>query len=170
MGTEAMEHFNIGDKVIVVKNTERIPEEARLGEHGKIVGFKSNDCIVEFDGKLLGYIVYHDLAKDTWETIRFEETPECSMKMANWARKVKSTFSVEYGLDNVTFKLGDDEFHLGEEIKYQTTIDTTVAVQTCPKCKGTGMCQIAPGVRGIKVCPVCKGKKMITDNKDVRGR
>lgn len=32
-----MEHFNIGDKVIVVKNTERIPEEARLGEHGKIV-------------------------------------------------------------------------------------------------------------------------------------
>ena len=32
------------------------------------------------------------------------------------------------------------------------------------------MCQIAPGVRGIKVCPVCKGKKMITDNKDVRGR
>lgn len=50
-----MEHFNIGDKVIVVKNTERIPEEARLGEHGKIVGFKSNDCIVEFDGKLLGY-------------------------------------------------------------------------------------------------------------------
>ncbi len=46
-----MEHFNIGDKVIVVKNTERIPEEARLGEHGKIVGFKSNDCIVEFDGK-----------------------------------------------------------------------------------------------------------------------
>lgn len=97
-----MEHFNIGDKVIVVKNTERIPEEARLGEHGKIVGFKSNDCIVEFDGKLLGYIVYHDLAKDTWETIRFEETPECFMKMANWARKVKSTFSVEYGLDNVT--------------------------------------------------------------------
>ena len=159
MGTEAMEHFNIGDKVIVVKNTERIPEEARLGEHGKIVGFKSNDCIVEFDGKLLGYIVYHDLAKDTWETIRFEETPECFMKMANWARKVKSTFSVEYGLDNVTFKLGDDEFHLGEKIKYQTTIDTTVAVQTCPKCKGTGMCQIAPGVRGIKVCPVCKGKK-----------
>lgn len=72
MGTEAMEHFNIGDKVIVVKNTERIPEEARLGEHGKIVGFKSNDCIVEFDGKLLGYIVYHDLAKDTWETIRKE--------------------------------------------------------------------------------------------------
>lgn len=165
-----MEHFNIGDKVIVVKNTERIPEEARLGEHGKIVGFKSNDCIVEFDGKLLGYIVYHDLAKDTWETIRFEETPECFMKMANWARKVKSTFSVEYGLDNVTFKLGDDEFHLGEKIKYQTTIDTTVAVQTCSKCKGTGMCQIAPGVRGIKVCPVCKGKKMITDNKDVRGR
>lgn len=111
-----MEHFNIGDKVIVVKNTERIPEEARLGEHGKIVGFKSNDCIVEFDGKLLGYIVYHDLAKDTWETIRFEETPECFMKMANWARKVKSTFSVEYGLDNVTFKLGDDEFHLGEKL------------------------------------------------------
>ena len=130
-----MEHFNIGDKVIVVKNTERIPEKAKLGEHGKIVGFKSNDCIVEFDGKLLGYIVYHDLAKDTWETIRFEETPECFMKMANWARKVKSTFSVEYGLDNVTFKLGDDEFHLGEKIKYQTTIDTTVAVQTCPSCR-----------------------------------
>lgn len=125
-----MEHFNIGDKVIVVKNTERIPEEARLGERGKIVGFKSNDCIVEFDGKLLGYIVYHDLAKDTWETIRFEETPECFMKMANWARKVKSTFSVEYRLDNVTFKLGDDEFHLGEKIKYQTTIDTTV----CARC------------------------------------
>ena len=48
-----MEHFNIGDKVIVVKNTERIPEEARLGEHGKIVGFKSNDCIVEFESRLL---------------------------------------------------------------------------------------------------------------------
>lgn len=48
--------------------------------------------------------------------------------------------------------------------------DVIWASPPCPKCNGTGMCQIAPGVRGIKVCPVCKGKKMITDNKDVRGR
>ena len=31
----------------------------------------------------------------------------------------------------------------------------------CKHCKGTGIVQIAPNVRGLKVCPYCNGKKKI---------
>lgn len=31
----------------------------------------------------------------------------------------------------------------------------------CKQCKGTGIIQIAPNVRGLKVCPYCNGEKKI---------
>ena len=30
-------------------------------------------------------------------------------------------------------------------------------METCPKCNGTGLVQIAPNVRGLKKCPFCNG-------------
>jgi DnaJ-class molecular chaperone len=32
-----------------------------------------------------------------------------------------------------------------------------IEMETCPKCNGTGLVQIAPNVRGLKKCPFCNG-------------
>jgi DnaJ-class molecular chaperone len=32
-----------------------------------------------------------------------------------------------------------------------------IEMETCPKCNGTGLVQIAPNVRGLKRCPSCNG-------------
>ena len=32
-----------------------------------------------------------------------------------------------------------------------------IEIETCPKCNGTGLVQIAPNVRGLKRCPYCNG-------------
>ena len=32
-----------------------------------------------------------------------------------------------------------------------------IEIETCPKCNGTGLVQIAPNVRGLKRCPFCNG-------------
>ena len=49
--------FKLGDKVKVVKNSERIPYESMIGMVGIIYGFKCGDCLIEFkDGTKTGII------------------------------------------------------------------------------------------------------------------
>ena len=38
----------------------------------------------------------------------------------------------------------------------------------CKNCKGTGMIQIGPNIRGVKTCPICKGKGTFSNNENIR--
>ena len=42
----------------------------------------------------------------------------------------------------------------------------TNKAKKCKNCKGTGMVQIAPGIRGIRRCPLCKGTGKIEGRKE----
>lgn len=45
--------FRAGDKVAVVKNTERTLQESHIGMVGEVVGTRSRDCLVRFvDGSV----------------------------------------------------------------------------------------------------------------------
>lgn len=46
-----MEHkFNIGDRVRVVSNSERLPRKSYINQSGTVQGFRGRDCWVQFDG------------------------------------------------------------------------------------------------------------------------
>ena len=55
------EMFNVGDKVKVVKNSERRKRHARIGEIGDVIGYKANDCVVKFEDESIVYVRYSDL-------------------------------------------------------------------------------------------------------------
>lgn len=56
--------FKFGDKVKVVRNSERVPYESMIGMVGIIYGFRCRDCFIEFsDGTKLG-IIQDDLELD----------------------------------------------------------------------------------------------------------
>jgi len=56
--------FKIGDKVTVVKNSERTFAFSFVGRRGKIIGFKSDDAIIRFGNNEhdIAYITISDLA------------------------------------------------------------------------------------------------------------
>lgn len=64
MCNKSNELFAFGDRVVVVKNSERIHECAKVGEHGIVVGRVCNDYIVKFDDGSTHYIWYVDLEKE----------------------------------------------------------------------------------------------------------
>lgn len=53
--------FKIGDRVKVVRNSERILSENRIGTEGVVVGFKSMDCVIEFNNGYRIGIIQDDL-------------------------------------------------------------------------------------------------------------
>lgn len=36
-------------------------------------------------------------------------------------------------------------------------------MKKCKNCKGKGLVQVAPNIKGLKKCPYCKGKGKIED-------
>ena len=58
------ELFAVGDRVVVVKNSERIHGYAKVGKHGMVIGHVCNDCIVKFDDGSTHCIWYIDLEKE----------------------------------------------------------------------------------------------------------
>lgn len=61
--------FRPGDKVAVVKNTERIPQASCIGMVGEVVGNCSRDCLVRFvDGSV------HAIFEDDLETYNSSTT------------------------------------------------------------------------------------------------
>lgn len=64
MNSKSREIFTIGDRVVVMKNSERIPEYAKIGEHGTVIGYACDDCKIEFDDGSIVYIWYIDLEKE----------------------------------------------------------------------------------------------------------
>lgn len=43
---------------------------------------------------------------------------------------------------------------------------STNKAKKCKNCKGTGMVQIAPNVKGVKQCPLCEGTGKIEGRKE----
>ena len=166
-----MNKFEIGDRVIVTKNSNRNNFLSFLGERGKIIGYKASlysdniDYTINFDNGKLYYICENDLSPDMWKTIKFEDTKECYEKMANLARKTHSSFSVEYYFNQVIFKLDDEEYHIGEELEYQTLVDTDIIVEPCPCCGGSGITSKSIVTRR---CSVCNGHRMVSSYRDYK--
>ena len=55
------ETFKLEAEVKITRNSERRSNCANIGRIGKVIGYKSNDCIVEFQDGTVQYIIYKDL-------------------------------------------------------------------------------------------------------------
>lgn len=56
-------NFSVGERVIVYKNSERIPKAARIGKVGIITGLCATDCWIQFDDGELACICSKDIVR-----------------------------------------------------------------------------------------------------------
>ncbi len=55
-------NYKVGDRVLVIQNSERVASSAHLGETGVVTQNVAGDCLVRFDDDgSLGYIWQKDL-------------------------------------------------------------------------------------------------------------